>query len=43
MTVDNYLYGRYEHELQITSTDLSAHEGVNVITPVYFVTISKID
>ncbi|WP_342416874.1 MupG family TIM beta-alpha barrel fold protein [Paenibacillus sp. FSL R10-2782] len=31
ITVDNYLYGRYEHELQITLTDLSAHEGVNVI------------
>jgi hypothetical protein len=31
ITVDNYLYGRYEHELQITLTDLPAHEGVNVI------------
>ncbi|MEC0091040.1 MupG family TIM beta-alpha barrel fold protein [Paenibacillus macquariensis] len=31
ITVDNYLYGRYEHELQITLTDLTAHEGVNVI------------
>lgn len=31
VTVDNYLYGRYEHELQITLTDLPAHEAVNVI------------
>ncbi|GGH29424.1 DUF871 domain-containing protein [Paenibacillus segetis] len=31
ITVDNYLYGRYEGELQITLTDLPAHEGVNVI------------
>jgi len=31
ITLDNYLYGRYEHELQITLTDLTAHEGVNVI------------
>jgi hypothetical protein len=31
ITIDNYLYGRYEHELQITLTDLEAHEGVNVI------------
>lgn len=31
ITVDNYLYGRYEHELQITLTDLPAHERVNVI------------
>lgn len=31
ITVDNYLYGRYEHELQITLTDLPAHEGVNVV------------
>uniref|UniRef100_UPI00403F002D DUF871 domain-containing protein n=1 Tax=Paenibacillus sp. FSL R10-2734 TaxID=2954691 RepID=UPI00403F002D len=31
ITVDNYLYGRYEHELQITLTELPAHEGVNVI------------
>lgn len=31
ITVDNYLYGRYENELQITLTDLPAHECVNVI------------
>ncbi|WP_235192104.1 DUF871 domain-containing protein [Paenibacillus sp. FSL R7-277] len=31
ITVDNYLYGRYEHELQITLRDLPAHEAVNVI------------
>ncbi|QUL52702.1 DUF871 domain-containing protein [Paenibacillus tritici] len=31
ITVDNNLYGRYEHELQITLRDLPAHEAVNVI------------
>lgn len=31
ITVDNYLYGRYERELQITLKDLPAHVGVNVI------------
>lgn len=31
VTVDNYLYGRYERELQVTLMDLPAHEGVNVI------------
>ncbi|MFC6650236.1 DUF871 domain-containing protein [Paenibacillus rhizoplanae] len=31
ITVDNNLYGRYEHELQVTLRDLPAHEAVNVI------------
>ncbi|WP_232698654.1 DUF871 domain-containing protein [Brevibacillus daliensis] len=31
ITVDNHLYGRYECEMQITLTDLPAHESVNVI------------